>query len=404
MKTIIRNMLAAMLLAAASLQANAQGIIDQESANSPVQVLDNGNADGLNIQEDSPLLQSFVPILSAIDFVSLEFEDAPGNGTAGATVDVNLYTGSPYPQIATLLGTSAAVYMPNGFNNSGLFFAGIATFDFSTLIALTPGQAYYLEPVVLSGDNPWDIVTIGNTYPNGRVFEDGIGLNSDFWFQEGILAVPEPAIYALFGLGILVLAYKRRSNLPMLLFACLLFSVPVLTTHASDSVTAVTADAAGLTQVSPSELPENGGTYWITMLNGNGGLTALPWPFLPNNLDDPAIYSITNQIFLVDTTAGKLSTSDSAMSTADATTAAQSQAASMATLIENIESPPGSGGTNGDGGTYTPQPEGIPINPDGLYIMPTNGETGGFFVLSLAIFLNPTKTVELILKKSCKKS
>src|ERR1700722_9271887 len=113
MKTIIRNLLAAMFLIAFSYQSQAQGmLIDQESAAGPVQIQGNPNGDGLNIQEDSPLEQSFIPELSAIDFVSFEFWDIPGNGTAGATVDVNLYSGSPYPQIATLLGTTAAVYMP----------------------------------------------------------------------------------------------------------------------------------------------------------------------------------------------------------------------------------------------------------------------------------------------------
>jgi len=185
-----------------SYQSHSQGtLIDQESASGPVQIQGNGNADGLNIQEDSPLLQSFIPELSAVDFISLEFVDIPGNGTAGATVDVNLYSGSPYPQVATLLGTTAAVYMPNGFNNNGLGLAGIATFDFLTPITLTAGETYYLEPVVLSGDNPWDIITIGNTYPNGQIFYDGSGLPSDFWFQEGIDAVPEPNTLALATLG-----------------------------------------------------------------------------------------------------------------------------------------------------------------------------------------------------------
>jgi hypothetical protein len=95
MKIIIQNLLAAMLLMAFSFRSHAQGtLIDQESASGPVQIQGNGNADGLNIQEDSPLLQSFIPELSAVDFISLEFVDIPGNGTAGATVDVNLYSGS----------------------------------------------------------------------------------------------------------------------------------------------------------------------------------------------------------------------------------------------------------------------------------------------------------------------
>jgi len=150
MKTTIRILLAAMLLAV-SPHVHAQGtLVDQESATGPVQILGNGNADGLNIQEDDPLLQSFTPTLSAIGYVSLEFADIPNNGNNGATVDVNLYADSPDIGVATLLGTTAEVYMPNGFNNSNLGIAGIATFDFSTPIALTAGDTYYIEPVVPS--------------------------------------------------------------------------------------------------------------------------------------------------------------------------------------------------------------------------------------------------------------
>jgi hypothetical protein len=148
MKTTIRNLLAAMLLVAASLQVYAQGtlIYDQESATGPVPVAGNGNADGLNIQEDQPLVQSFTPSLSAIGFVQFEMADIPGNGNNGATVYVDLWTGSPNVNLtsATLLGSTAPVYMPNGFMNDGLGVAGVADFYFSTPVTLTPGETYYL--------------------------------------------------------------------------------------------------------------------------------------------------------------------------------------------------------------------------------------------------------------------
>jgi hypothetical protein len=79
------------------------------------------------------------------------------------------------------------------------------------------------------------------------------------------------------------------------------------------------------------------------------------------------------------------------MTTADATAAAQSQAASMATLIENIENPPTPPGSGGDGtnnGYGTPHPEGIQINPDGLYIMATNEVPDGLGGLGFLLF-NP---------------
>ncbi|HEX3800482.1 MAG TPA: hypothetical protein VH413_17445, partial [Verrucomicrobiae bacterium] len=78
MKMTLGILLAAILVVG-SFQIHAQGTLtfDQQSATGPVAVIGNGNADGLNIQEDTPLLQSFVPVLSAIGFVQLEMVDAP---------------------------------------------------------------------------------------------------------------------------------------------------------------------------------------------------------------------------------------------------------------------------------------------------------------------------------------
>ena len=214
--------MAAMVIAA-STQTHAQGLVyDQQSATSPVAVVGNGNADGLDIQEDQPLVQSFIPTLSAIGFVQFELADIPGNGNNGATVYVKLWAGSPNVDFnsATLLGSTTTVYMPNGFMNSQLGVAGVTNFYFSTPIALAAGQTYYFQPVVLSGDDPWDIITIGNTYPNGQVFEKGGGFNTDFWFREGI--VPEPSTLALVGLSsLLVFIFKRRFK--PLAYYCLLF-------------------------------------------------------------------------------------------------------------------------------------------------------------------------------------
>ena len=207
----------ATMVVAASFQTHAQGFVyDQQSAAGPVTVLGNGKADGLAIQTE-PLTQSFVPTLSAIRFIQLTFEDVPKNGTSGATVYVNLWTGSPNVNSATLLGSTTPVYMPNGFVNSGLAVAGITNFVFTTVIALTSGQTYYLQPVVQTGDTPWAVVTIGNTYPNGQVFTSGAGFNTDLWFREGILSVPEPTTLALFGLGgisAFALLYRPKLNQP----------------------------------------------------------------------------------------------------------------------------------------------------------------------------------------------
>jgi hypothetical protein len=214
---VIALLLLAVMFVAGSLQAHAQGtlVYDQQSTNIPVSVVGNGNADGLNIQEDQPLYQSFIPSLSAIGFVQLELEDIPGNGNNGATVYVKLWTGSSDPiRATTLVGSTAPVYMPNGFVNSGLGSAGITNFSVSTPIGLTPGQTYYFQPIVQSGDDPWDIIAIGNTYTNGQIFEGEAGFNSDFWFREGIVAVPETSTLALIALGgLLVFILLCRNHL-----------------------------------------------------------------------------------------------------------------------------------------------------------------------------------------------
>src|SRR5665213_3231787 len=161
MKTIIRNLLLAAMLIAFSLQIHAQGLVyDQQSAANGVSLYDN-YVDGLYIQPE-PLTQSFIATLSAVDFIQLEFEDVPSNGNNGATVYVNLWTSSPNINSATLIGSTTPVYMPDGFMNTGVGGGGVTNFYFSTSIALTAGQTYYLQPVVRSGDNPWAIVTIGD--------------------------------------------------------------------------------------------------------------------------------------------------------------------------------------------------------------------------------------------------
>jgi len=208
MKTIIQNLLAAMLITA-SLQTHAQGLVyDQQSATSPATAAT--GFDAFYIQTE-PLTQSFIPALSAIEFVQFQFTDVPNNGTNGATVYVNLWTGSPNINSATLLGSTATVYMPNGFGASSV---GVTTFDFSTFITLTLGQTYYLQPVVLSGDNPWGIVVLTNTYPNGQLYGNGSYFQpgADLWFREGVVSVPEPSALALVVIGsLLVTSQLLRS-------------------------------------------------------------------------------------------------------------------------------------------------------------------------------------------------
>jgi hypothetical protein len=70
--------------------------------------------------------------------------------------------------------------------------------------------------VVQSGDDPWDVITIGDTYPDGQLFGKTGGFfqpSTDFWFREGA-TVPEPVALALVGLaGLLVFARRYRKFL-----------------------------------------------------------------------------------------------------------------------------------------------------------------------------------------------
>jgi hypothetical protein len=224
MKTIIRNLLAAMLVAA-SFQTHAQALIyDQQTTNPPSYL-----GDYFNLQADSPLMQSFVPTLSAVRFAQFQFWDMPNNGTNGATVYVNLWTGSPNTNSATFLASTTPVFMPQGF---GAGIAGVTNFFFSTLIGLTAGQTYYLQPVVLSGDNPWAIKVNNDSsldyYPDGNLYSKGQSVGIDLWFREGVV-VPEPSTLTLVGLGgLLVFTIKCRSKLVVLFVTGILFTATIL--------------------------------------------------------------------------------------------------------------------------------------------------------------------------------
>jgi hypothetical protein len=295
MKTILRNLFAVLVLGAASLQVHAQGslVIDQESYPTPIEPVGNGFVDGL-LLSDEPLeqfTQSFTPTLSAIDYVALEFESANDQ----ATVEVKLYD-SATVSAAALLATTTAVTMQSGFNNNKLDVAGVEDFYFQNPISLTPNNTYYLEVSAVSGGAQWAFVTIeGDNYPNGELYVNGVpyGNSTDMWFQEGVVAVPEPTTLALIGFTcLLVLGFKLRSKLPVLMFASLLITVPVLSVNAAgDSVVQATASEAGLTEVSPPST----GTFYVATINTNSGLIMLPpYPILPTNMLDLPTFLITN--------------------------------------------------------------------------------------------------------------
>jgi hypothetical protein len=68
---------------------------------------------------------------------------------------------------------------------------------------------------------------------------------------------------------------------------------------APDSIVQITAEAEGLLQIAPADLPLFG-TYWVVYANG----VMPPFPCAPQDLSQP-IYAITDDIFLVDRPAGR---------------------------------------------------------------------------------------------------
>jgi hypothetical protein len=386
MKTIILNLFAALVLMAASLQVHAQGtlVIDQESYSGPINPQAIG-VDGLYVTDLELFQQSFIPTLSAIDYIAIEFEP----GDVPPMMFVSLYEGAPSVGNQILLGTTTAVTIPDGLQNNGLIGAGIEDFYFTTPITLTPGDEYYFQPHLELGGENWAYVTMIDyyDYPNGQLNVDGSPFvnNTEMWFQEGVEAVPEPTTLALIGFTcLLVLGFKLRSKLPVLTFASLLITVPVLSVNASDSVVQATASEAGLTQVSPPST----GTFYVATINTNSGLIMLPpYPILPTNMLDLPTFLITNNIFLVDSTKGEVSASSETLSRDAASSEVAAQSQTVESLIEMVDTPPiPNGGPEGTNGNPVVHPDDLPPISDttNIWLLGTNDIDGS----SLDITLN----------------
>jgi len=240
MKKIILTLLATTMIVVGTLQTHGQGVLvyDQQSASGLAPAVNHAFFDLMH----GPLTQSFVPSLSSIGFVQFIFTP-PVNAPIGATARVDLWEGSPNPRLlsATLLGSTASVFMPLGFNNNYLGNAGVQTFYFPTPIALTPGQTYYLQPVfpLLTPGVNWAVMVLGNTgswimvdsYVPGKLYFNGVTdigegtyVYMDMWFREGVV-VPEPSILALFGMAVflpLIRKLRRWKFLSIVLAGLLL--------------------------------------------------------------------------------------------------------------------------------------------------------------------------------------
>ena len=182
--------------------ASGQGtfINDQSSATNPA-----AGGGGASIFGDQPMGQSFTPTLSSIGFVQFNFTDAyPGNGS-GATIYVNLWSGSI--SNGTLLASTDPIYLP--VDASRL----VTNFFFSTAVTLTPGTTYYLQPYLQSGNVGMSIVdSTAFNYSGGTLYFNGAAdpNNQDLWFQEGVIEVPEPSSLVLILLGSGLFLYARQ--------------------------------------------------------------------------------------------------------------------------------------------------------------------------------------------------
>src|ERR1039457_2029545 len=97
----------------------------------------------------------------------------------------------------------------------------------------------------------------------------------------------------------------------------------------------------------------------------NDRLTVLPYPILPANLSALPIYSVADNIFMVDDTGGQLTRSPMRMSNAMAASTLQAQDLAVANLIASIQDDGlWPGGTNGGAAFYSAS-----FN----YHVPTNG-------------------------------
>jgi hypothetical protein len=191
----------AALIAALALSAAGQGVFiyDQQSSTNEAPW---GYGVGGGIGGSEPIGQSFIPALTTIDFIRLNFADGDPFDGLGATIAINLRSGSITRPV---LATTAQVVMRNTF-------AGVTNFFFPSTINLTAGTTYYFD-LLQSAGGPWDLAVSSYNYPGGIFYSFGIpSPGADMWFREGIYVVPEPAFALPLALGAMALLHRSSNS------------------------------------------------------------------------------------------------------------------------------------------------------------------------------------------------